>query len=224
MTGPYYADGTVELWHGDARECLDWLSADVLVTDPPYGISWRQEGLHRLRDRRHASTPSIAGDDSPELRDEVLHLWGTDRPAVIFGTWRIPRPPAVTHRLIWHKAGRQPGVAPGAWFPTDEEIYLIGRGWQGRPTGTVITTTERRHLQPKLTGHPTPKPVELMSRLIEKAPAGEIADPFAGSGATLLAARNLGRRAIGVEIDEAYCEIIARRLQQQAFVFEELDA
>lgn len=69
--------------------------------------------------------------------------------------------------------------------------------------------------------HPTPKPIGLMERLIEKT-VGTIADPFAGSGATLVAARNLGRKVIGVELEEKYCEIIARRLSQQAFNFEEL--
>lgn len=223
MSAPYYADDLVTLYLGDCLTETAWLAADVLVTDPPYGIAWRQEGLHRLRGRRSEAVQSIAGDESPEVRDAALAAWG-DRPAVIFGTWRIPRPASCTHRLIWHKAGRKPGVAPAAWFPTDEEIYLLGRGWQGRPTGTVITTTEQRDRQPRLIGHPTPKPVELMSRLIEKSPPGTIADPFAGSGATLIAARNLGRQAVGVEIDEAYCELIARRLQQQAFVFDGLDA
>lgn len=217
---PYYADDLVTLYLGDSREVDEWLAADVLVTDPPYGIKWREGGLHSQRSTRSTAAQSIKGDESTAARDSVLAAWG-EKPAVVFGSWREPRPPRCTHRLIWHKAGRSPGVAPAAWFPNDEEIYLIGSGWLGSPTPTVITTTEARHMQPTLIGHPTPKPIGLMSRLIEKSPAGTIADPFAGSGSTLIAAKQLGRKAIGVELEERYCEIAARRLSQDVLDFGE---
>jgi site-specific DNA-methyltransferase (adenine-specific) len=217
---PYYQDDSCTIYHGNCREIDAWLSADVLVTDPPYGIDWSVGSMHSERSIWSAATPSIVGDHDTSIRDAVINAWG-DRPSVIFGSWRKPRPTQTTHRLIWHKAGRHPGVAPGAIYPNDEEIYLVGSGWvKGRaPMATVITTHEQRAAQPKAIGHPTPKPVNLMVTLIQLCPPGVLADPFMGSGTTLVAASNLGRKAIGVEIEERYCEITARRLAQGTLDF-----
>lgn len=216
---PYYEDDLVTLYHGDCLAMGEWLSADVLVTDPPYGVAWAAGSLNDVKSRRDASVQSIQSDEDTGARDRALAMWG-NKPAVVFGTWRLPVSRKATHRLIWHKQGRQPGIANAAYFPNDEEIYLLGSGWIGNPTPTVITTTEQRGQQPKLIGHPTPKPVGLMEKLIAKCPEGVVADPFAGSGATLIAARNLGRRVIGVEVEERYCELMVTRLAQQAFDFE----
>ena len=99
------------------------------------------------------------------------------------------------------------------WGNSDEEIYVFGEGFRGRRGPNVIVCNK-----PPVNNrpdHPTPKPVALMERSIEKCPPGVIADPFAGSGSTLVAAVNQGRKAIGVELEERYCEIIARRLSNQ---------
>ena len=216
MTTPYYQDDLVTLYHGDCLEITEWLAADVLVTDPPYGIAWRAGGLSDSRATRAEAVQSIASDEDTSARDAALSIWGA-RSAVVFGSWRQPLTQKVTHRLIWHKLGRQPGITHAAFFSNDEEIYLLRDGWVGGPLATVISTSEQRGQQPKLIGHPTPKPVGLMEVLIGKCPPGVIADPFAGSGATLIAARNLGRQVIGVELEERYCELIVKRLSQQAF-------
>ena len=217
---PYYQDEWVSLYHGDCLKVTEWLAADVLVTDPPYGVSWMQNDMNGNRkDRQEAKRrksengPDIAGDHNTDVRDEVLTLWGK-KPAIVFGSWRSIRPENVSNRLIWHKLGRFSGVNASPWYPNDEEIYLIGGGWQGNPTATVITTHEARANHAKQIRHPTPKPVGLMEILINKAPLGVIADPFAGSGSTLLAAKNAGRRAIGVELELKYCRIAANRLSQ----------
>jgi len=87
MSEPYYSDDSVTLYHGDCREVTAWLEADVLVTDPPYGISWSTHGGGRdLRNwAPRQAKAGIVGDHSTEARDDVLSLWG-DRPAVVFGS------------------------------------------------------------------------------------------------------------------------------------------
>lgn len=214
---PYYQDDFVTLYLGDCiTENTQWLAADVLVTDPPYGIAWTQKkggykGAGSQIDIRNA----IANDSTIDVRDAALLAWGK-KPRVVFGSWRAPRPEPVDHRLIWHKAGQAPGPANAPFMLQDEEIYITGSGFvkSAPPMRSVIRTTEARSVEVARIGHPTPKPIGLMETLIRRCPPGTIADPFAGSGATLLAARNLGRQAIGVELEERYCEIIAKRLQE----------
>jgi DNA modification methylase len=225
MPDPYYRDEQVTLYHGDCLEIDEWLSADVLVTDPPYGIRWEQSfggNQHHLAAKKSYIKDAVAGDTSPVVRDEALALWGK-RPAIVFGSWRIARPQGVNNMLIWHKAGGFSGVANCAFFTNHEEVYILGSGaWRksAPPLMSVVTTTEHRPQQVKASGgHPTSKPVTLMERLVDRCPPGVIADPFAGSGSTLVAARNQGRKSIGVELEEQYCELIAKRLSQACFDF-----
>lgn len=217
MPVPYYQDDLVTLHLGDCREIREWLAADVLVTDPPYGVEWTGIPTSYSRGIQVTRTQApIAGDHSTECRDTVLEMWGA-RPAICFGSWKAPRPRGVRHRLIWDKQGMAPGPVRFSFMTMDEEIYVIGDGFPATspPQRSVITTREPRSLEVRRLGHPTPKPVGLMELLIGRCPPGVIADPFAGSGSTLLAARNLGRRAVGVELEERYCEIAAARLSEQ---------
>jgi site-specific DNA-methyltransferase (adenine-specific) len=224
----YYQDDLVTLYHGDCLEELAWLEADVLVTDPPYGINAEsKKGAFGSKHEVRRASP-IAGDRNTDVRDDVLVAWA-GRPALMFGSWRATRPDDTQHILIWWKRGQAPGPANMAFMSQHEEIYVLGSGFKktSPPMRSVIETTEPRQgaAGPAATiGHPTPKPIGLMETLIERCPPGIVADPFAGSGATLVAARNLGRKAIGVELEEKYCEIIATRLSQQAFNFEEIGA
>jgi DNA modification methylase len=110
------------------------------------------------------------------------------------------------------------------WGSAEEEIYVLGTGFVGKREANVIRAQTLMSSDARRPDHPTPKPVALMEALIAKCPPGVIADPFAGSGSTLIAARNLGRAAIGVELDERYCDLIITRLAQQAFDFGEWEA
>lgn len=218
---PYFQNDLVTLYHGDCLEVTEWLKADVLVTDPPYGIDIEQRfGSWYGRDERQRQKSVIANDKTTKVRDQVIALW-ENRPAIIFGSWKMPRPPATQHRLIWHKQGQAPGPTNAPFMSQDEEIYILGKGFisTSPPMRSVLTTKENRSTAVSQIGHPTPKPIGLMETLIQRCPEGLIADPFAGSGATLIAARNLGRKVIGVELEEKYCELIANRLSQEAFDF-----
>ncbi len=214
MTAPYYQDEHVTLYLGDCRDLLDELTADVLVSDVPYGIDYRSN------QRRQSLARSIAGDKDTTARDEMLTWWG-DRPALVFGTWRIPRPAATRQVLIWDTKGALGmGAMDLPWKPAHQEIYVLGKGFTGRRTTDVLTVAPVQSLGYNGRVHPHQKPVELMRLLVDKCPPGTVLDPFAGSGATLRAAKDLGRHAIGVEIDERYCEHIATSLSQDVLDFE----
>lgn len=214
---PYYSDDLVALYHGDCREVTAWLGADVLVTDPPYGIRMHTFRGDRARDANSDCDESpIVGNSDTSARNAVLAAWGA-RPAVVFGSWRAARPDGVRAMLIWHKEGAYSGPLNAAFFTNHEEVYILGEGsWRksAPPLRSVITTSEHRSAASRDVGHPTPKPLGLMEALVDRCPPGVIADPFAGSGSTLVAAKALGRRSIGVELEERYCEIAAKRLAQ----------
>jgi DNA modification methylase len=203
---PYYDHAGIQIFLGDCRDILPSLTADVLVTDPPYGVNFCSGWANGFRDVR------VAGDDSLDSRNEVLRICG-DKPALIFGTWKVERPEGVKAVLIWDKGTVGMGDLTIPWFPCTEEIYVLGSGWQGTRTSAVHSFYVRN------TFHPTEKPVDLMNALLLKCPEGIVCDPFCGSGSTLVAAKNQGRKAIGIEIEERYCEIAAKRLSQEVLNF-----
>lgn len=214
MTAPYYQDDQVTLYHGDALwDVREWLEADVLVFDPPYGVDY-----HSNRPRTSLAR-SIRGDKDTIVRDTILSDWG-DRPALAFGTWRIPRPERTRQVLVWDTKGALGmGAMDLPWKPSHQEIYVLGRGFTGRRDSDVITAAPVQSLGYNGRLHPHQKPETLMKQLIDKCPPGVITDPTCGSGTTLVAAKALGRKAIGVEEDEQYLETIATRLAQDALDF-----
>lgn len=191
---PYYADNLVTLYHGDCREVLPCLpKADLVLTDPPYGVEFRGATWDK------------------EIPPIIFDIVSTNKALVITGTltiWEYPRPDWV---LCWARPASNsrskvggfshwsPILAYGSFkFPTDY------RSWHAI-----------QFAYPPSFEHPTPKPEPLLKWLIGYGSevTDTILDPFTGSGTTLKAAKELGRRAIGIEIEEKYCEIAARRLE-----------
>jgi hypothetical protein len=213
---PYYSDDLVTLYHGDCRDVTAWLEADVLVTDPPYGRAWKQGDANAPYGWRTSAHSGIANDESTTTRDAALAAWG-NRPAIVFGDLMLPPPFGTKHVLVYDKGG-DAGLrgAVGGYRRNVEAIYLLGPHGAtfGGRSAVVSTRVSAGGNLSRTTGHPHTKPGDVMCALIQDAPAGTIADPFAGSGSTLYAAKFLGRRAIGVELDERYCETAARRLSQ----------
>ena len=213
MTPYYEADG-ITLYHGDCLEVTEWLAADVLVTDPPYGTAGGDKRGNdgygrRVGNQRGAERigQHIANDETTETRDAALALWG-DKPALVFGSPRLPDPPiAVADRLVWDK--KRPGMNGGPWRYRHESIYVTEGFCRTSDASVSILTAF-----PEQSQHMHAKPLSLMVALVLAAPPGVIADPFAGSGTTLVAAKNAGREAIGVEVDERYWEMLASRLAQ----------
>ena len=211
---PYYEDDRVTIYHGDCRDILRSIVAAVMVTDPPYGIRWTIGNYNGGR-----AHTGIENDGDTALRDAVLRTW--DKPAIVFGSPLVPPPSGTKQVLVWRKPSDSGILGAVDGYRRDwEAIYLLG-DWPAVPAerSSVLHVPGGmgRYLN---TGHPHTKPVPLMRALLGRT-TGTIVDPFMGSGATLRAAKDLGRRAIGIEIEERYCEIAARRCAQDVMDFGE---
>ena len=187
-------------------------SVGAVVSDVPYGMAYRSSMAGRFGDCE------IQGDESTELRDAML-AWADGLPCLIFGNWRIARPLRTRAVLTWDKG---PHVGMGAldipWKPNTEEVYVIGRGFEGHRGTSVLrydaVSPNFQHVA-ESREHPTQKPMSLMYELVSKCPpACLILDPFCGSGTTGVAAIKTGRRFIGIEIDPGYADIARRRIAE----------
>jgi site-specific DNA-methyltransferase (adenine-specific) len=209
---PYYSHGGIEIYHGDCRELLPslWFGVDLLLTDPPYGIGYdARGGGGPAAPRRVYDLPTVAGDDAPF---DPRPLLAAGAKAIIWGGNHFAdKLPPTSSWLVWDK---REGVAPNsfadcelAWSNLGGPARLYHHLWLG-----MLKASEKGEERV----HPTQKPVALMKWCLSMAPEAQlILDPYAGSGPTLKAAKELGRRAIGIEIEERYCEIAANRLSQE---------
>ena len=206
---PYYQDTAVTIYHADCREILPLLpKVDLVLTDPPYGIGRVWKGGFKSSGWAEAATQKDLRNEwdkeapNPEVFEAILEA-GTL--VCIWGGNYFPLPPS-RGWLVWEKPERNFTLAEAelAWTSRD----MVIRVWNG-PRSEAGRE------------HPTQKPEVLMRWCIDKmaCPAfGLILDPFMGSGTTLRAAKDLGRKAIGIELEEKYCEIAARRMAQEVLL------
>ena len=206
-------------------DCLDVMkdipdkSVDLVLTDPPYGIKAARKEAFGNGVKRHMTGivkgkmipkrnyGDAAWDDEPVNQELLALAMQLGRFQIIFGGNYFALGPARCY-LVWDKLRGDTHYADAelAWTNIDTTVRVIRYKWNG----FLVEKPEDRT-------HPTQKPLEVMKWSIERAPADcqTILDPFMGSGTTLRAAKDLGRKAIGIEIEEKYCEIAAKRLGQE---------
>jgi DNA modification methylase len=202
--------GRATLYLGDCREIISELAFDCIVSDPPYGIAWKRGANSARNSKSHAG---IANDQDTSARDAIIA--STDVPTVMFGSFYAAFPEKLKQVLVWHKPADSGLVGSVTGFRRDcEPIFLIGK-W---PTRTVETSSVLRTIAGQAgtvaeTGHPHTKPVGLMQAIIRMTPGQVVLDPFMGSGSTGVAAVQMQRSFVGVEIDHQYFDIACKRIE-----------
>lgn len=208
MIKPYYDNGGIQIYHGDSHEILPLLDFGSIITDTPYGVG---------KDYGEASE-----DDLDGFKRAVSLVASRNVPASLF----VP-PPRLLDLPVrpqwigaWTKTYGASGLIAYPIYPHWEAIcfYSIKGNYAGNK-GHRSDVFEFAPARAYGTGHPTPKPVDMMQELIRFVcrTDGVIADPFMGRGTTLRAAKNLGRKAVGIDIEEKYCELAANFLRQEVF-------
>jgi DNA modification methylase len=212
----YYQHGGITIYHGDCREILPKLGRfDLLLTDPPYGIFKRQDsgmmfGKETIyTEDKSASEWDMRPDDAllVMLRDfcPKYAIWGGNYFASALGDCKGP--------LVWNKQTGNNSYADGeiAWSNVAGTLRIFNHQWCG-----AFKDSERG----LRAVHPTQKPVALMRWVMSLTPSSQsVLDPFMGSGTTLRAAKDAGLVAVGIEREEKYCEIAAKRMAQEVMEF-----
>ena len=222
MPKPYYQDESVTIYHGNSAELIQVLTADVLITDPPYGVMLGDTVNGQSRAKNQATYTQFA--DSPEyLRDVCIPIIKgaiarTSRAALFCGNRNLWLYPPADEVGCWYVPA---ATSRGKWgFNTSNIILYYGSS----PRAGIGDFANSFSLQAtsEKTIHPCAKPLKVMAWLVNKATKqGEIViDPFCGTGGTLRAAKDLGHKVIGIDIEERYCEIAARRMAQEVLPLE----
>lgn len=224
---PYYEESGIQIWHGDCREILPTLPAALIVTDPPYNIGYHYAGY----------VDKLATNDYQQMLVEaclspcvVIH-YAEDLCAL---SWTLKQLPEKIVAWVYpsNTARQWRGIA---WFGCKPDFTKEGQPYRNPDDARIakrISNGETARLYDwwevdqvknvgiEKTAHPCQIPLAVKRRILRITDGDLIIDPFAGSGTTLRAAKDLGRKAIGIEIEEKYCEIAAKRLSQQVLDFE----
>lgn len=208
MKSPYYEHGGIRIFHGDCREILPSLGGfDLCLTDPPYGIG---------RDGSRKSTGSHGGRKAYQFKGWDKAAPGGDFFALLFQ--------CSEHQIIWGANYFTAHLPPSmGWLFWDKGQRICGSDGELAFTSFDVAlrvfTLNRVEIALDGAQHPTQKPLKLFTRCVLHADnhgsAKSIIDPFMGSGTTLVAAKNLGRQATGIDTEEEFCAIAARRLEQE---------
>lgn len=205
---PYYEHAGITIFHGDCRELLPSITADFVLSDVPYGINYQGGGGGNLiHTKRHRRQEKIKGDDKPFDPSPLLRFTHV----ALFGAQHFySRLPDGGTFHIWDKRGPyeefHTADFDSIWINRKEVGRIVRCVWRG-----LCRDTEA---QDKIL-HPTQKPKRVVRWAMEMFQFNTVVDPYMGSGTTLVVAKELGRNAIGIEIEERYCEVAAKRLSQE---------
>ncbi len=215
---PYYDHAGITIYHGDCREILPRLEFDMVLTDPPYGLEFPylsyQDSLVNLQSLIKATFGSLRRAKRCLVSPGVTNcfLW--------------PKPDWICS-AIWDTTGSYGKCGVSQWFPIlfyGKDIDGFG-AVNGQIKGDVFRVTGGGSVGFQRDGneseHTCPKPLNLWKKILNRfsEPLETALDPFMGIGTTLLAAKELGRKGIGIELEERYCETAARRMEQEVLQF-----
>lgn len=210
LVSPFYERDGITIYNADCREILPFLDRfDLLLTDPPYGMNRDGKPPSTSRHGGHKGYKFAGWDNEPPKRYLFDMLFEVSDEQIIWGANFFPHcvPPSMGW-LFWDKGQRID--------QSDGELAFTSRDGALR-----VFELNRAAIAQDGAVHPTQKPLRLMKWCIGLVPeAKSVLDPFMGSGTTLLAAKLLGLRAVGIEINREYCEAAVERLRQGVLCFD----
>ncbi len=219
---PYYQDENVVIYNADCRDVLPTLDKiDLVLTDPPYGIDGARGGGNKARGK--GLYEPTGWEDTPDYIKEIVI------PVIEICIKRFKRvviTPGQTHLRDypqWKTIGAFMSPAATSFSSWGRNIWtpILYYGKDPRAGISQVPNGHTMHDVSDVKGHPCPKPLKSWRWLLNKSILEHetVLDPFMGSGTTLRAAKDLGRKAIGIEIEERYCEIAAERMSQTVMKF-----